>query len=60
MVAAGYHGFVAGLSAGISMVQIAAERAKSGQTTNVSLDKVADIMQQTLDEFLEGHGEKLR
>lgn len=59
LTSAGYHGFIAGLSAGISMVQIAAERAKSAENTNISLDRVADIMQQTLDEFLEAHGDQL-
>jgi hypothetical protein len=40
--------FAAGLESGIGMVRIAAARGRE-----ISLDDLADIMQQTLDEFTE-------
>jgi hypothetical protein len=42
--------FAAGLDAGIKMVRIAAGRVRDGDVR--SLDDVADIMQQALDEFV--------
>jgi citrate lyase gamma subunit len=41
--------FAAGLESGIGMVRIAAARGRE-----ISLDDLADVMQQTLDEFSEG------
>jgi hypothetical protein len=47
-------GFKLGLQTGIDMVRIAAGKPLGA---DISLDKVADTMQQTLDEFRAEYGE---
>lgn len=58
VIAAGLNGFISGLEAGLSMVRIAAERNKD--SADISLDKVANIMQQVLDEFIQDHTNEIK